>query len=75
MEGMQERGKHVKGLKKKIGEACKKAGLDFAPSFYMKYFFMNVWLSEDVFGTQFYFRIYTSFNRDLVFSLEREEND
>ena len=29
MEGMQERGKHVKGLKRKIGEACKKAGLHF----------------------------------------------
>ncbi len=28
MEGMQERGKHVKGLKRKIAEACKKAGRD-----------------------------------------------
>jgi hypothetical protein len=35
MEGMQERGKHVKGLKKKIAEACKKAGRD-SPTFYIQ---------------------------------------
>ena len=28
MEGMVDKGKNVKGLQKKIAEACKKAGLD-----------------------------------------------
>ncbi len=28
MEGMLDKGKNVKGLQKKIAEACKKAGLD-----------------------------------------------